>query len=162
LSHDRGCLSDPNADAAPFIDECALGGDPPHDILSCQYERHPRTPHQPPRNAVPFGVANLLKNYGGMPGGQREARRRAYRPASGTDAFVTPRDHGNATVGCPHSPTPPIEPVFRVRAWPLARQTPLPSAQERLSCPVLSELRPTPTKRFPRRRHRDTASGRPP
>jgi len=47
-----------------------------------------------------------------------------------------------------------------VRAWPPARRTPVPSARARQSCRAPSEVCPTPTKRSPRHRHRDSASDR--
>jgi hypothetical protein len=75
LAHDHSRRSNPNADAAPLIDECTFSRDPPHDILGCQYERHPLTTFTPTpascRDSV-RRVANLLRNYGGMPGGRRE------------------------------------------------------------------------------------------
>src|SRR5215471_12931194 len=73
LAHDRSRRSNPNADAAPLIDECTFSRDPPHDILGCQYERHPLTTFTPTpascRDSV-RRVANLLRNYSGMPGGR--------------------------------------------------------------------------------------------
>jgi hypothetical protein len=40
LTHDRGGRLQPNADGTALVDECALCGDPPDDILPCQYRRH--------------------------------------------------------------------------------------------------------------------------
>jgi hypothetical protein len=40
LMHDHGGRLQPNADGTALIYEGALCGDPPDDILRCQYERH--------------------------------------------------------------------------------------------------------------------------
>jgi hypothetical protein len=38
--HDRSGRLKPNADGAALVDEGTLGGNPPDDILRCQYRRH--------------------------------------------------------------------------------------------------------------------------
>jgi hypothetical protein len=40
LAHDRGGRSEANTDGAALVDEGTLCGDPPDDILGCQYRRH--------------------------------------------------------------------------------------------------------------------------
>jgi hypothetical protein len=40
LTHDHGGRLQPNADGTALVDEGALCGDPPDDILRCQYRRH--------------------------------------------------------------------------------------------------------------------------
>jgi hypothetical protein len=40
LAHDRGGRFQANADGTPLINEGALCGDPPNDVLRCQYRRH--------------------------------------------------------------------------------------------------------------------------
>jgi hypothetical protein len=43
LPHDRGGRLEANTDGAALINECALGGNSPDDILRGQYPRHPAT-----------------------------------------------------------------------------------------------------------------------
>jgi hypothetical protein len=50
--HDRGGRFEPNADGAALIDEDALGGHAPDDILGGQYRRHPATTSRCPRPAI--------------------------------------------------------------------------------------------------------------
>jgi hypothetical protein len=40
LAHGRGGRLQSNADGTALVDEDALCGDPPDDILRCQYRRH--------------------------------------------------------------------------------------------------------------------------
>jgi hypothetical protein len=40
LAHDRGSRFQANAGGTALINEGALCGDPPDDILRCQYRRH--------------------------------------------------------------------------------------------------------------------------
>jgi hypothetical protein len=40
LTHDHGGRLQPSADGTALVDEGALRGDPPDDILRCQYRRH--------------------------------------------------------------------------------------------------------------------------
>jgi hypothetical protein len=40
MAHDRGGGFQANADGTALIDEGALCGDPPDDVLRCQYRRH--------------------------------------------------------------------------------------------------------------------------
>ncbi|HEY1979508.1 MAG TPA: hypothetical protein VGH13_05435 [Xanthobacteraceae bacterium] len=40
LPHDYGGRFEANADGTSLVDERALCGDPPDDILRCQYRRH--------------------------------------------------------------------------------------------------------------------------
>jgi hypothetical protein len=44
LPHDRRGWFEPNADAAAFVDICALGGNAPDDILGGQYRCHRSPP----------------------------------------------------------------------------------------------------------------------
>jgi hypothetical protein len=40
LAYDRRCGFEADPDGAALVDKRTLGGDPPDDILGCQYRRH--------------------------------------------------------------------------------------------------------------------------
>jgi len=47
LAHNRGGRVQADADSAALVDEGALCGDPPDDIIGCQYRRHLLTALRP-------------------------------------------------------------------------------------------------------------------
>ena len=78
LADDGRCGFEADADSAVLIDIDAFGGDPPDDILGCQYPRH-RSLVQPcgmlPQTDIWRAARRVLKRYGDRVAGRSRARR---------------------------------------------------------------------------------------